>query len=149
MWGKLPVPKYIVHNIFKDNAAGDTAFQAGEVDVSQQFISNVSSMMSGGKISTYLPELPYYVAATMPTAWYNIKKPGLDNASIRKAIAIAVDYDQIIKTAMSGYSPSFKDVPRSLMNPTDAEQSLIDKDALKSVQWVGSDIEGAKNSLIP
>lgn len=147
MWGKLPVPKYIVHNIFKDNAAGDTAFQAGEVDVSQQFISNVSSMMSGGKISTYLPELPYYVAATMPTAWYNIKKPGLDNASIRKAIAIAVDYDQIIKTAMSGYSPSFKDVPRSLMNPTDAEQSLIDKDALKSVQWVGSDIEGAKKLL--
>lgn len=147
MWGKLPVPKYIVHNIFKDNAAGDTAFQAGEVDVSQQFISNVSSMMSGGKISTYLPELPYYVAATMPTAWYNIKKPGLDNASIRKAIAMAVDYDQIIKTAMSGYSPSFKDVPRSLMNPTDAEQSLIDKDALKSVQWVGSDIEGAKKLL--
>ena len=41
MWGKLPVPKYIAHNIFKDNAASDTAFKNGEVDVSQNFISNV------------------------------------------------------------------------------------------------------------
>ncbi|OPJ58010.1 ABC transporter substrate-binding protein [Clostridium oryzae] len=147
MWGKLPVPKYIAHNIFKDNAAGDTAFKNGEVDVSQQFISDVQSMMSGGKVSTYLPESPYYVAATMPTAWYNLKKTGLNNVTIRKAIAMAVDYDQIIKTAMSGYSPSFKDVPRSLMNPTNAEQSLLDKSSLKKYQWTGNDIAGAKKLL--
>ncbi|MCA9873601.1 MAG: hypothetical protein KC441_08100, partial [Anaerolineales bacterium] len=40
MWGKLPVPTYLAHTIFKDNAAGTTALQAGEVDVSQQFNSN-------------------------------------------------------------------------------------------------------------
>lgn len=147
MWGKLPVPKYIAHNVFKDNASGDTAFKAGEVDVSQQFISDVTSMMSGGKISTYLPEAPYYVAATMPTAWFNIEKPGLDQVAVRKAIALAVDYDQIIKTAMSGYSPSFTDVPRSLMNPTAGEQALVDQSALKSVQWTGTDIDGAKMLL--
>ncbi len=147
MWGKLPVPKYIGHNIFKDNASGDTAFKAGEVDVSQQFISDVQSMMSGGKISTYLPELPYYIPASMPTAFYNLEKPGLDQVAVRKAIALAVDYDQIIKSAMSGYSPSFKDVPRSLMNPSDAEQKLVDQNALKSVQWAGNDVEGAKKLL--
>jgi peptide/nickel transport system substrate-binding protein len=147
MWGKLPVPKYIAHNIFKDNAAGDTAFKAGEVDVSQQFISDVASMMSGGKISTYLPESPYYLAATMPTAWFNLKKPGLDQVAIRKAIALATDYDQIIKTAMSGYSPSFTDVPRSLMSPSSTEQALVDQSALKSVQWTGNDIDGAKKLL--
>jgi peptide/nickel transport system substrate-binding protein len=148
MWGKLPVPKYIVHNLFKDNASGDTAFQAGEVDISQQFISSVATMMSSGKpISTYLPELPYYVAATMPTAYYNLKKAGLNQVAVRKAIAMAIDYDQIIKTAMSGYSPSFADVPRSLMNPTAGEQALIDQSALKSVQWLGNDIEGAKKLL--
>ena len=31
MWGKLPVPKYIAHAIYKDNAAGDTALRQGEV----------------------------------------------------------------------------------------------------------------------
>lgn len=147
MWGKLPIPKYIAHNIFKDNAAGDIAFKAGEVDVSQQFISDVASMMSGGKISTYLPEAPYYLAATMPTAYFNIKKPGLDQVAVRKAIALAVDYDQIIKTAMSGYSPSFTDVPRTLMNPSEAEQALVDQSSLKDIQWVGNDIEGAKKLL--
>jgi len=147
MWGKLPVPKYIAHNIFKDNAAGDTAFKAGEVDVSQQFISDVASMMSGGKISTYLPESPYYLAATMPTAWFNVNRPGLDQVAVRKAIALAVDYDQIIKTAMSGYSPSFTDVPRTLMNPSESEQALVDQTALKSVQWTGNDIESAKKLL--
>ncbi|MGV8981592.1 ABC transporter substrate-binding protein [Clostridium sp.] len=147
MWGKLPVPKYIAHNIFKDNAAGDTAFKAGEVDVSQQFISDVASMMSGGKISTYLPEAPYYLAATMPTAYFNIKKPGLDQVAVRKAIALAVDYDQIIKTAMSGYSPSFADVPRTLMSPSASEQALVDQSSLKNIQWTGNDIEGAKKIL--
>jgi peptide/nickel transport system substrate-binding protein len=147
MWGKLPVPKYIAHNIFKDNASGDTAFKAGEVDVSQQFISDVQSMMSGGKISTYLPEAPYYVAATMPTAFFNLDKPGLNQVAVRKAIALATDYNQIIKTAMSGYSPSFTDVPRSLMNPTAGEQALVDQSALKSVSWAGNDVEGAKKLL--
>jgi peptide/nickel transport system substrate-binding protein len=36
MWGKLPIPKYLGHMIYKDNDAGTTAFKAGEVDVSQQ-----------------------------------------------------------------------------------------------------------------
>lgn len=147
LWGKLPVAKYIAHNIFKDNAAGDTAFKTGQVDVSQQFISDVSSMMAGGKISTYLPESPYYLAATMPTAYFNIKKPGLDQVAVRKAIALAVDYDQIIKTAMSGYSPSFKDVPRSLMSPAKSEQALVDQKSLKSVQWSGNDVAAAKKLL--
>ncbi|MDP4088969.1 MAG: ABC transporter substrate-binding protein [Bacillota bacterium] len=147
LWGKLPVPKYIAQNMFKDNAAGDVALKNGEVDVSQQFISNVQGMISGGKISTYLPNAPYYVAATMPTAWFNLEKPGLDQIAVRKAIALAVDYDQILKSAMSGEAPSFKDVPRSIMNPTPAEQALVDMGALKSLQWTGNDIEGAKKLL--
>lgn len=147
MWGKLPAPKYIAHNIFKDNAAGDVAFKAGEVDVSQQFISDVPSMVAGGKISTYLPEAPYNLGATMPTAFFNLERPGLDQVAVRKAIAMATDYDQIIKTAMSGQSASFKDVPRSIMNTTPGEQALVDQNALKDVQWTGNDIEGAKKLL--
>jgi len=44
MFGKLPAPKYLAHIIYKDNAAGTTALQAGEVDVSQQFNSNVQDL---------------------------------------------------------------------------------------------------------
>lgn len=148
MWGRLPAPKYIAHTIFADNAAGDVAFSAGEVDVSQQFISQVWKMWDSGKpVSTYMDEAPYYLGATMPTAFFNVEVNGLELKEVRKAIAMAVDFDQIIDTAMSGYSYTFKEVPRSLMNPTDAEQALVDHSKLKDYQFTGKDIEGANKLL--
>ncbi len=149
MWGKLPVPKYLAHTIFKDNAAGTTALKAGEVDVSQQFNSNVQDLWLTDKlpISTYLPDAPYGIGASLPTAFFNLKSPGLDNPAVRKAIAIAVDYPTIIANAMTNQSATFDQVPRSLMNPTAGEQALYDHAAVKDLQWAGNDIEGAKKIL--
>ncbi|HWR19376.1 MAG TPA: ABC transporter substrate-binding protein [Clostridia bacterium] len=151
MWGKLPVPKYLCHSIYADNPAGQVAFAAGEVDVCQQFISNIQDMWEkdGLPISTYLDEPPYGVCVNMPTAWFNMSSFGLDNAAVRKAIAMAVDYDAINTNAMTGQSPTFQQVPRSLMNPTDGEQAQYDKAAIaaKNLQWAGNDIEGAKAIL--
>jgi peptide/nickel transport system substrate-binding protein len=149
MWGKLPAPKYLAHTIFKDNAAGTTALQAGEVDVSQQFNSNVQDfwLKQNLPISTYLPEAPYGIGASLPTAFYNQKSYGLDNVAVRKAIAMAVDYPTIIANAMTNQSATFDQVPRSLMNPTAGEQALYDQAAVKDLQWAGNDIEGAKKLL--
>ena len=149
MWGKLPVPKYLAHQIFKDNAAGSVALAKGEVDVSQQFNSNIQTLWLnyGLPVSTYLPEAPYGIGASLPTAFYNLKSPGLDQLCVRKAIAIAVDYPTIIANAMTNQSATFDQVPRSLMNPTDGEQALYDQAAVKDLQWAGNDIEGAKKIL--
>jgi peptide/nickel transport system substrate-binding protein len=149
MWGKLPAPKYIAHQIFKDNAAGSVALAQGEVDVSQQFNSNIQVLWLnyGLPVSTYLPEAPYGIGASLPTAFYNLKSNGLDQVAVRKAIAIAVDYPTIIANAMTNQSATFDQVPRSLMNPTPGEQALYDKDAVKDLQWAGNDIEGAKKLL--
>jgi len=149
MWGKLPPPKYLVHTIFADNNAGLVALQAGEVDVSQQFNANVQDLwlVDNLPVSTYLPEAPYSVTASLPTAYFNLKSPGLDNVAVRKAIAMAVDYDTIIANAMTNQSPTFTQVPRSVMNPTDGEQALYDHDAVADLQWAGNDIEGA-NALL-
>lgn len=150
MWGKLPVPKYIGHNIFADNAAIEVAFKAGEIDVNQQFLPNIQKLWldEGLPISTYMQEAPYGICLTMPSAWFNMNNPILkENKSLRKAIAMAVDYDAIIENAMTNQSPSFKDVPRSLMNPTAGEQAMYDKEAVKDLQWAGSDVEGANKLL--
>src|SRR5215208_5240201 len=149
MWGKLPAPKYLAHTIFKDNAAGSVALAQGEVDVSQQFNSNVQVLWLnyGLPVSTYLPEAPYSIGAMLPTAFYNLKSPGLDQVAIRKAIAIAVDYPTIIANAMTNQSATFDQVPRSLMNPTPGEQAMYDHEAVKDLQWVGNDVEGAKKLL--
>jgi len=145
LWGSLPAPKYIAHTIFKDNAAGTTALQAGEVDVSQQFNSNVQDLwlVDGLPISTYLPDAPYGIGASLPTAYYNLNSPGLNEVAVRKAIAMAVDYPTIIANAMTNQSATFDQVPRSLMNPTPGEQAMYDHDAVADLQWAGNDIEGA------
>jgi peptide/nickel transport system substrate-binding protein len=149
MWGKLPVPKYLAHTIFKDNAAGSVALAQGEVDVSQQFNSNVQVLWEnyGLPVSTYLPKPPYMIGASLPTAFYNLKSYGLDQLAVRKAIAIATDYDTIIANAMTNQSATFEQVPRSLMNPTPGEQAMYDHDAVKDLQWAGNDVEGAKKLL--
>jgi len=145
MWGKLPAPKYIAHTIFKDNAAGSVALAQGEVDISQQFNSNIQILWLnyGLPISTYLPDAPYGIGASLPTAFYNLKSPGLDQLAVRKAIAIAVDYPTIIANAMTNQSATFDQVPRSLMNPTPGEQALYDHAAVADLQWAGNDIAGA------
>ncbi len=149
MWGKLPAPKYLAHTIFKDNAAGSVALAKGEVDVSQQFNSNIQLLWEsyGLPISTYLPEAPYGIGASLPTAFFNLQSNGLDQVAVRKAIAMAVDYPTIIANAMTNQSATFDQIPRSLMNPTSGEQALYDHDAVADLQWAGNDIEGA-NALL-
>ncbi len=150
MWGKLPAPKYLAHVIYADNAAGELALKAGEVDVCQQFIGNIQNLWLEDDlpISTYYDEAPYGVCLTMPTAWYNMNIPVIaENPALRKAIAMATDYEAIIANAMTNQSPTFADVPRSLMNPTDGEQALYDHEAVKDLQWAGNDIDGA-NALL-
>ncbi|MDO5572504.1 MAG: ABC transporter substrate-binding protein [bacterium] len=149
LWGGLPAPKYICHNIFADNAACQVALAAGEVDIDQQFITDVQKLWEedGLPISTYVDEAPYGICASLPTIFYNVEVAGLDDVNVRKAIAWAVDYDQIISSAMSNQSPTFKDVPRSIMNPTEGEQALLDHEALKPYQFEGNDIDGANKLL--
>ncbi|MGM9605600.1 MAG: ABC transporter substrate-binding protein [Faecousia sp.] len=150
MWGKLPVPKYLAHVIYADNAAGELALKAGEVDVCQQFIGNIQNLWLEDDlpISTFYDEAPYGVCLTMPTAWYNMNIPVIaENVALRKAIAMATDYEAIIANAMTNQSPTFEEVPRSLMNPTAGEQALYDHEAVADLQWAGNDIDGA-NALL-
>lgn len=150
MWGKLPVPKYLAHVIYADNAAGELALKAGEVDVCQQFIGNIQNLWLKDDlpISTFYDEAPYGVCLTMPTAWFNMNIPVIaENTALRKAIAMATDYEAIIANAMTNQSPTFAEVPRSLMNPTAGEQALYDHEAVKDLQWAGNDIDGANKLL--
>jgi peptide/nickel transport system substrate-binding protein len=133
-YGKLASPRYIAHAIYKDNATGDAAFRAAEVDISQQFISSVWTMFNQN-ISTYIPQAPYYFPGQIPMIIFNAKDPRLADPVVRRAIAMALDYDTIGKNAMSGYTAPYV---ASLMLPVPAEQALIDADALKPYQWSGN-----------
>jgi len=144
MWGQLPVPKYVAHNVYADNNAMGIAFEAGEIDVNQQYMPEIQKtwLEKGLPISTYYFDPPYQMAAIMPSAIFNTEREGLDQKAVRQAIAYAVDYDQIISAAMTNQSPSFRDYPRSLFNPSAPQRALVlDEAKLAEYQWVGGDIE--------
>ncbi len=137
-WGKtfyggLPVMSQIIHPIFKSNEDGNIKFQAGELDVMQQFVSQIWKMWEGGKpVGTYLKDKPYYVPGSMPMLLINTTKKGLGSAAVRRAIATAIDYASIAETAMSDYSAT---VQASLIMPTGAESKFFDADAVKADGW--------------
>ncbi|MDR2952091.1 MAG: ABC transporter substrate-binding protein [Treponema sp.] len=144
-YGKLPAPKYIAHNGYKDNATGDEAFRRGEVDMSQQFIAQVWRMWEqGAAVETYISQPPYYMPGVIPSIIFNTTKPGLDDKAVRKAIAMVLDYDMIGTNAMSGYTAKKQ---ASMMLPLPSEQALIDLNALKPQQWEGIDVTGANRIL--
>jgi peptide/nickel transport system substrate-binding protein len=129
-FGMLPPPKYVVHNVYKDNATGDAAFRAGEVDMSQQFIASVWTFPP--EVETFISRPPYYFPGVLPSIVFNTKRPGLDDPAVRRAIAMSLDYQTIGQNAMSGYTAQM--VP-SIMLPVSSEQALIDAPALKPYQW--------------
>lgn len=153
MWGSLPTPKYLVNLIFPDNAAILAALQAGDIDVSQSYINDVNLLWEqhGLPISTYISEPPYNLAANMPTVYFNLREaahPAIKELELRQAIAYATDFDLILANAMTYQSPSFKDVPRSLMNPSAPEQAMYNNTPeLDALRWDGAEVDRANQIL--
>ena len=149
MWGKLPVPKYLAHNDYAGNDVSAVAFENGEIDCNQQFAASLWTLWEdkGLPISTYIDEAPYFLNLSMPTIWFNMKKEGLDQLEVRKAIALAIDYDQIIASAMSGYSYTFQQAPRCLFNPTDGERRYYNADVLGELNFAGKEYDKANKLL--
>jgi peptide/nickel transport system substrate-binding protein len=137
-WGKsvfgTPAPKYVLHPVYKDNTAGDLAFQNGDVDVSQQFTPQVWKMWTEKKkpISTWYDKTPYDIPGGMPMLVMNTSKKGLDNPSVRRAIAHCIDYAHIAKTAMSSYSVPAKS---SVILPTGSEQKYFNDANVTKYGW--------------
>ncbi|NNJ60654.1 MAG: ABC transporter substrate-binding protein [Dactylosporangium sp.] len=143
--GKLPGPKRIVHPIFKDNAAGDLAFERGEVDVMQQFTPQIWKMWQDKKkpVGTWFTEPPYYIPGGMPMLVPNTSKPGLSNPKVRRALAFSIDYARIAEQAMSKYSDP---VNSSLILPKGSDAQYFDEANVAEHGWK-YDPEQAKKIL--
>jgi peptide/nickel transport system substrate-binding protein len=130
--GKLPAPKWIVHPIFKDNAAGDLAFERGEVDVSQQFTPQIWKMWQDKKlpVHTWFDKAPYHLPGSIPMLVVNTTK--IKSPQVRRALAHAIDYARIASTAMSQYSDPAKS---SVIIPGGSEQQYFDESNVSTNGW--------------
>ena len=107
-WGKgifgVPGPKYIAHLLYADNAAANAALEAGDADWAGTFIPEVGKLQAKG-IFTWYKKAPYYVGSGVNFLYLNLKRPEFQNPAVRKAIAYALPYKDMLEKAYFGYSP--------------------------------------------
>jgi len=91
-------PKYIVDIVNSSNNVALGLVLQGAVDLNNNFLPGIATLLKGGYgLSTYYPEPPYMLAGN--TAWLvlNLTKPPMDDVAFRKAVAYAIDVDQIVE----------------------------------------------------
>lgn len=101
-WGKSalnmdPQPKRIVDIVNGSNNVAMGMVLQGGLDLSNNFLPGVATLIKGGYgVQTYYPEAPYMQSAN--TAWLllNLTKAPLNDAAFRKAIAFAINTDEIV-----------------------------------------------------
>ncbi len=105
--GELPPPVYIVHPIYKTNDAGNLALVQGDLDLSQNFIPQIWNKFSKG-VGTWYKERPYYIPGTIPCMLMCLLDEPFSDQMFRRAVAHAVDYEQIRTLSIYGYAPKLR-----------------------------------------
>lgn len=110
-WGKdifgLPKPKYISHIVYKDNPSANLAFEKGDADWASTFIPAVYELWEkkGLPIRTWFKSKPYYMPDGLNFLYISYFKKELADPTLRKAVAYAIPYVDMLEKAYFGYSP--------------------------------------------
>ena len=101
--GKLPVPRYVVHPIYKSNDHFSIALRQGRLDMSSTFVPRIWRKAEKG-VHAWFDDAPYFAASAMPMLFINVKHGALSDVAYRRAMAFAVNYTDIRELAGSNYS---------------------------------------------
>ncbi len=94
-----PVPKRVVELMVASNNVALGLLMKGELDMSNNFLPGIPALVSGYGIKTWLPEAPYNVEDATTYMFLNTKRAPLDNVNVRKALASAINYKELINRA--------------------------------------------------
>ncbi len=97
--GLKPAPKYVVDIHNSSNAAAFANFQAGNVDLFNNFAPK--SAISGSA-KTFYSKAPYHLGANTTWLFPNTTKKPLNDPAFRRALATSVNMNQILAKAYQG-----------------------------------------------
>ncbi|HMD87857.1 MAG TPA: ABC transporter substrate-binding protein [Anaerolineaceae bacterium] len=94
-----PAPKYIVDIRTSSNNVALGMVLQGQLDLSNNFLPGVASLVDNGYAGTYFPKAPYMLAANTAYLAMNLTMKPLDDPAFRKALAYAIDVPTIVQKA--------------------------------------------------
>jgi len=92
-------PKYIVDIRFSSNNVALGSILKGEVDMSNNFLPGVAELVDQGYVKTYFAEAPYMISCNTAILFLNTEKAPLDDPAFRRALAYAINTDDIVNVA--------------------------------------------------
>ncbi len=102
-WGNsvfgAPAPKRIVDIRFASNNVALGAVIKGDVDLSNNFLPGIATLSNKGYVATYFAEAPYMLSANTAVLFLNTTKPPMDDPAFRRALAFAINVDDIVNVA--------------------------------------------------
>ena len=133
-WGMdvfgMPAPKRIVDIRTSSNAVALGMVLKGELDLSNNFLPGVAEMVDKGYVSTYYPEQPYMLSANTAVLFLNLTQKPLDDVNFRKALAYAINTEDIVNVAYAGLVKAAS--PTGLLPVLD---KYIDQDVVDEYGW--------------
>jgi len=139
--GVLPVPKYIIHPIYKNNDHFAINLQKGALDASMNYIPRVNEKKKDG-VNTWYDAPPYFVPGSMHFLFLNNTKAPLSDKKFRRAMAAAIDYEDISRLALSNYTPKMK--PGLIMSEGLEKKFYSEEDVNKHSVPLGNKKEAEK-----
>ncbi|MFO7742458.1 MAG: ABC transporter substrate-binding protein [Anaerolineae bacterium] len=94
-----PAPKRIVDIRFASNNVALGAVIKGDVDLSNNFLPGIATLADQAYVETYFPEPPYMISANTAVLFLNTTKPPMDDPAFRRALAFAINVDDIVNVA--------------------------------------------------
>lgn len=105
--GKKPAPKFIIHSIYNGNDNFNSAMVRGNLDISSIYLPKIWEKAKDS-IRSWSREEPYQLPATITVLVVATQKEPFNNASFRRALAHAIDFEKIKAKAVSNYTPSMQ-----------------------------------------
>ena len=126
-----PGPKRIVDIVNGSNNVALGLVLQGGLDISNNFLPGVATLVKGGYgVQTYYPDVPYMLSANVAALIINEQVKPLDDVEFRKALAFAIDTNDIVQTAYTGIVKAAD--PTGLLPIWD---KYVDKDMVAKYGW--------------
>ena len=128
--GLTPAPRRIVDIRTSSNNVALGMVIKGELDLSNNYLPGIAELSSRGYVDTYFAEAPFMLSANTAVLFLNTTKPPMDDPAFRRALAFAINTDDIVNIAYAQLVAA--------ASPTGLLPSLstyVDQDVVDRLRW--------------